>query len=306
MSKKILSREVRVGIAFVLTIACIIFGVNYLKGINIFAPTNVYHAQYDRLNGLVVSNNVVVNGYKVGQVTHIEYDFSRKHPFVITILVDDGIVLPLGSTMNLADDGLLGGKVIDLVYGNSSEFYAPGDTISSAIMPGVMDMMSQLVPRLEGTISRVDSVLEAVNTVVSSKELKNSLRSIERTTADLQVTSANLKTLMNTKVPTIVDNVNTITVDLKKVSSDLNKIQFAELFTRIDRTVNNLQIFSEKINSNEGTIGKLLNDKSMYDNINTTVTSVNNLVVDLKENPKRYVHFSLFGAKDKKEKATNK
>ncbi|MGN0187700.1 MAG: MlaD family protein [Paludibacteraceae bacterium] len=302
MMKKIFTREVKIGLSFILAIVCIVFGLNYLKGINIFAPSNRYYAEFDNLDGLVVSNNVVVRGYKVGQVTEITYDFTLEHPFVVTILVDDEIRLPLGSTMLLRDDGLMGGKVIDIVYGDQSELYAVGDTIPSDMVPGLMAVVGQLVPRLEGTISRVDSVLESVNTLVASPEIKNSLKSIERVTADLQVSSAQLKRVMNTQLPGIMTDINTVTGDLKKVSGDLRQIEFAELFARIDRTVNNLQIFSDKLNSNEGTIGKLMNDNALYDNLNTTVGSVNELVIDLKANPKRYVHFSLFGAKEKKDK----
>ncbi|MDD7528981.1 MAG: MlaD family protein [Bacteroidales bacterium] len=302
MMKKIFTREVKIGLSFIAAVVCIIFGLNFLKGINIFAPSNRYYAEFDNLDGLVVSNNVVVRGYKVGQVTEITYDFTLEHPFVVTILVDDAIRLPLGSTMLLRDDGLMGGKVIDIIYGNQTELHAVGDTVPSDVAPGLMAVVGQLVPRLEGTISHVDSVLESVNSLVASPEIKNSLKSVERITADLQVSSAQLKRVMNTQLPGIMSDINTVTGDLKKVSGDLRQIEFAELFARIDHTVNNLQVFSEKLNSSEGTIGKLMNDNALYDNLNTTVGSVNELVVDLKANPKRYVHFSLFGAREKKDK----
>ncbi len=300
--KKIFTREVKIGLSFIVAIVCIVVGINYLKGINVFAPSNHYYAKFDRLDGLVVSNNVMVRGYKVGQVSNIAYDFACEHPFTITILVDDEVRLPLGSKLVLCDDGLLGGKVIDVRYGTDPQFYASGDTVSSEIDPGMMAALTTLVPKLEGTIERVDSVLESVHRITSSKELKNSLRSIETASADLKTSSAQLKRLMNTQVPKIVSDVNVITDDLKKVSGDLKQVEFAALFARIDHTVNNLQLFSDKLNSNEGTIGKLMNDNGLYDNINTTVTSVNDLVIDLKANPKRYVHFSLFGAKEKKRK----
>ncbi len=302
MLKKIFTREVKIGLAFVLTIVCMIVGINYLKGINILKPSNKYYARYDNLGGLVVSNNVMVRGYKVGQVTEIQYDFTLEHPFVVTILVDDEIRLPKGSTMLLSDDGLLGGKMIELVYAQNSELHTTGDTIASDVASGLMATLGNLVPRLEGTISRVDSVLESVHDLTSSPELKNSLKSLDQTMADLRVSSAKLKVVMNTQVPTIVSDINAITGDLKVVTGSLKQYDFSQLFAQVDHTMNNLQIFSDKLNSNEGTLGKLMNDNAIYDNLNTTVQSVNNLVVDLKANPKRYVHFSLFGAKEKKEK----
>lgn len=300
--KNIFTREVKIGLSFIVAIVCIVVGINYLKGINVFAPSNLYYAKFDRLDGLVVSNNVMVRGYKVGQVSDIAYDFTLEHPFTVTILVDDEVRLPLGTKLVLCDDGLLGGKVIDVRYGTDTLLYASGDTVTSDVDAGLMAAVAMLVPKLDGTIARVDSVLESVHRITSSKELKNSLRSIEVASADLKTSSAQLKRLMNTQVPKIVDDVNVITGDLKKVSGDLKKVEFADLFARIDHTVNNLQVFSDKLTSNEGTMGKLMNDNTLYNNINTTVTSVNDLVVDLKANPKRYVHFSLFGAKDKKKK----
>jgi phospholipid/cholesterol/gamma-HCH transport system substrate-binding protein len=301
--KKIFTREVKIALAFIITIVCIVVGINYLKGINVFEPGNRYYAKFDRLDGLVVSNNVMVRGYKVGQVSEITYDLSLEQPFTVTVLVDEAVKMPAGTQFVLRDDGLLGGKILDIVCGDDpTTFYASGDTIETRIDGGLMASVQELVPKLDGTIARVDSVLESVNNIAKSQELKNSLKSIESITADLRVSSAKLKYVMNNQVPQIVSDVNTITGDLRKVSGDLKQIEFAELFARIDHTVNNLQIFSDKLNSNEGTIGKLMNDNALYNNINTTVNSVNDLVVDLKANPKRYVHFSLFGAREKKQK----
>jgi phospholipid/cholesterol/gamma-HCH transport system substrate-binding protein len=301
--KKIFTREVKIALAFIITIVCIVVGINYLKGINVFEPGNRYYAKFDRLDGLVVSNNVMVRGYKVGQVSEITYDLSLEQPFTVTVLVDEAVKMPAGTQFVLRDDGLLGGKILDIVCGDDpTTFYASGDTIETRIDGGLMASVQELVPKLDGTIARVDSVLESVNDIAKSQELKNSLKSIESITADLRVSSVKLKYVMNNQVPQIVSDVNTITGDLRKVSGDLKQIEFAELFARIDHTVNNLQIFSDKLNSNEGTIGKLMNDNALYNNINTTVNSVNDLVVDLKANPKRYVHFSLFGAREKKQK----
>lgn len=301
--KKIFTREVKIALAFIITIVCIVVGINYLKGINVFEPGNRYYAKFDRLDGLVVSNNVMVRGYKVGQVSEITYDLSLEQPFTVTVLVDEAVKMPAGTQLVLRDDGLLGGKILDIVCGDDpTTFYASGDTIETRIDGGLMASVQELVPKLDGTIARVDSVLESLNDIAKSQELKNSLKSIESITTDLRVSSAKLKYVMNNQVPQIVSDVNTITGDLRKVSGDLKQIEFAELFARIDHTVNNLQIFSDKLNSNEGTIGKLMNDNALYNNINTTVNSVNDLVVDLKANPKRYVHFSLFGAREKKQK----
>lgn len=299
MFKKLFTTQVKIGIAFIAALTCIFFGINYLKGINIFTPSNHYYAEFDQLGGLVTSNGVFVKGYKIGQVRTITYDFKREHPFVVDLLVNDDITLPKGSKILLKDDGLLGGKIIELIYTNESEIYASGDTIPSEIEAGLMAQMGQLVPKLEHTFNQVDSVLSSINALTSSSEVKNSLGSIEKATADLQNSSAQLKKVMNNQVPSILADVNSITGDLKKVSGDLKQVEFAELFARINKTVNNLQIFSDNLNSQNGTLGLLMTDKSLYNNLNSTFKNADNLVIDLKANPKRYVHFSLWGGKEK-------
>jgi len=300
MFKKLFTKEVKIGVAFIAALACIFFGINYLKGINIFTPSNHYYAEFDQLGGLVTSNGVFVKGYKVGQVREISYDFNREHPFVVDLLVNDDIKLPKGSKVVLKDDGLMGGKIIELVYTEVDELYASGDTIPSELEGGLMAQMGELVPKLEQTFSQVDSLLSSLNAITSSSEVKKSLSSIEKTTADLQSTSAQLKKVMNNQVPSILSDVNVITGDLKKVSGDLKQVEFAQLFARIDKTVNNLQIFSDNLNSQNGTLGLLMTDKSLYNNLNSTAKSADNLLIDLKANPKRYVHFSLWGSKEKK------
>lgn len=300
MLKKLFTKEVKIGIAFIVAAAFIFFGINYLKGINIFTPSNHYYAEFDQLGGLVTSNGVFVKGYKVGQVRDIKYDFNREHPFVVDLLVNDDIKLPKGSKVVLKDDGLIGGKIIELVYADAEELYRSGDTIPSEMEGGLMAQFGALVPKLEHTFEQVDSLLSSLNTITSSSEVKNSLSSIEQTTADLKKTSAQLNKLMNNQVPTILSDVNTITGDLKKVSGELKQVEFAQLFERIDKTVNNLQIFSDNLNSQNGTLGLLMTDKSLYNNLNNTVKSADNLLIDLKTNPKRYVHFSLWGPKEKK------
>ena len=306
MLKKLFTKEVKIGLAFIIGLICLLFGVNYLKGINIFTPSNHYYAQFDQLGGLVSSNGVFVKGYKVGQVREISYDFTREHPFLIDLLIDDNVKLPKGSKFVLKDDGLMGGKIIDLVLTKEETLHASGDTIPSEIQAGFMAQIEGLMPKLNHTFSQVDSVLASINAITSSSEVKNSLNSIEKATADLQSSSAQLKKVMNNQVPTILGDVNAITSDLKKVSADLKQIEFADLFASVDKTINNLKTFSENLNSPNGTLGLLMTDKTLYYNLNTTVQNADNLLIDLKANPKRYVHFSLWGGKEKKEKKSKK
>ena len=265
------------------------FGLNYLKGINLFDPINKYYAHYESVEGLAVSCPVYVKGYKVGQVSDIMYDFSKEVPFLIEFTADKNLKLPKGTVAEMFDDGLMGGKAIRLIMSENEEFILSGDTLNSEKAEGLMDLLSEKVlPQLYKTVEDVDSVILAVQQLLASSEVKNSLASIENASKELSATSQRLRCLMDGKVPAVVANVDTISMDLKKVSSDLKEVDYA-----------NLQSLSNSLNDKNGSLGLLLRDKSLYNNLDSTVNSANLLLKDLKENPKRYVHFSLFGKKAK-------
>ncbi|MDR1592499.1 MAG: MlaD family protein [Prevotellaceae bacterium] len=300
--KKLFSREIKIGLAFVVACVLLVYGVNFLSGINLFTSTNSYFATFESLDGLVVSNDVMVRGYKVGQVRTVTYDFTKEKPFFIEISVNEDISLPRGTVMSMENDGLLGGKFINLKLGNSSVFCNKGDTLPSEIAAGLMDELATIVPQISGIASKLDSTLASVNTLITSPEVKNSLVSIEGSAANLRATTATLNVMMNKDVPLILADINTITNDLKHVSEDLKQTDFQELFAQINATIANINRASAKFNSTDNAIGLLINDRQLYDQLNTTVQSANTLLLDLQQYPKRYVHFSLFGGKKEKEK----
>lgn len=304
MKKKFFTREVKVGIMAIVAIFVLYFGLNFLKGVDIFKPINYYYAKYDNIGGLVPSSPVFVKGYKVGQVEEVIYNFSQEESFVVKISVGQDIRLPKDTKIELFDDGLMGGKAIQLVFAptvsGNFDAYQSGDTLLSQKGNGLMAQLSgDLMPKIESISTQADSLLRAVRVLVESKQIANSLSSIEKTTADLALTSAQLKKVMNKDVPGVIKDVNSITGDLKQVSGNLSKVDFAATIASIDHTIKNLNLMTDKINSGEGSIGLLINDKSLYMNLNNTAASADQLIIDLKNNPKRYVHFSLFGSKTK-------
>ncbi len=301
MKKKIFTREVKVGLMAVVAIFVLYFGLNYLKGIDIFSPINSYYAAYENIGGLVPSSPVYVKGFKVGQVEEVKYDFTKKVAFVVRVSVSKDIKLPKGTKVELFDDGLMGGKAIQLVYEPitaTQEMYNPGDTIESQVGTGLMGQLSaDLMPKIESISTQTDSLIRSVRTLIDSKDLKNSLASIEKTTNNLAESSAQLKGMMKNDMPKIMGNVNDITSDFKQISGNLKKIDYAATFASIDHTIANLNLISDKLNSSEGTLGLLINNKDLYINLSNTASSADKLLIDLKNNPKRYVHFSLFGKK---------
>ena len=298
--KKFFTREVKVALLVTTALIILYFGLNYLKGINLFNPINKYYAKYESVEGLVASSPVYVRGYKVGQVNSITYDFSNEIPFVIEFTTEKSLKLPKGTVAEMFDDGLMGGKAIRLVMSKNDEYISDGDTLSALKVAGLMDFLSgQLLPALYKTVADVDSTIVNIQQLIASAEIKNSLKSIESVTSDLSITSERLKNLMDGKIPAVVANIDTISVDLKKVSSDLKDFEYTELLLKVDSTMANLRSLSNSLNDKDGSLGLLLRDQSLYNSLDSTVNSANLLLRDLKENPKRYVHFSLFGRKEK-------
>lgn len=303
MKKKYFTREVKVGIMVVVAIFVLYFGLNFLKGIDIFSPVNYYYGRYENIGGLVPSSPVYVKGFKVGQVEKVNYDFSKKESFVIKISVSKDIQVPKGAKIELYDDGLMGGKAIQLIYepiNASQAMFQPGDTIESEVGIGLMAQLSgDLMPKIESISTQADSLIRSVRMLVENKNLTKSLSSIEHTTADLAVSSSQLKKMMNNDMPRILGDVNVITTDFKQISGNLKKVDYAATFASINHTISNLNLITDKVNSSEGTIGMLLNNKDLYINLSNTAASSDKLLIDLQKNPKRYVHFSLFGSKTK-------
>lgn len=303
MKKNLFTREVKVGIMVIIAIFVLYFGLNFLKGIDIFSPISSYYATYTNIDGLVPSSPVLIKGYKVGQVEEVKYDFSKETAFVVRISVSKDIRIPKGAKIELFDNGLMGGKAIQIVYSpltTDQVLYEPGDTIESQIGTGLMAQVAgDLMPKIENIATQTDSLLRSLRKVMDGKALNNSLNSIESTTDDLAQTSKQLKKLMNNDVPKIMKDVNGVTGDLKKISGNLSTVDFAATFASINHTIANLNLLTDKLNSTDGTVGLLLNDKKLYNNLTSTAEDADKLLIDLKQNPKRYVHFSLFGSKVK-------
>lgn len=300
--KNFFTKEVKIGLSVTVALALLIWGFNFLKGINLFTPTNHYYLKYEKLDGLVVSNGVYINGFKIGQVDEIKYDFTKAEPFGIRITINKDIVVPQGSIAYLFDESMLGEKGINLVLSDAKENHSAGDTLTCAVDQGLFGTIAELVPTLKSTINHADSLIVSVQDLVNSPEIAASLDNIKSMTAELQKSSLSLSKVMNNDLPLIVDNIGSVTNDLRGITDNLNKIDFNDIAYSIDTTMTNLQQFTERINSTDGTIGLLLNDKGLYNELTNTMSSANNLLIDLKANPKRYVHFSLFGAKEKKKK----
>lgn len=298
-------REIKVGIVAVVCLFLLYFGFNFLKGVNIFSPVHDYYGVYAAVNGLTEQSPVYIRGYKVGQVDFIRYDFTQDSAFTVKISVNKDIRVPHGTTMDLIADGLLGGGAIQLSIPTAagSAEYVSGDFLPTQVIPGLMDNLSAgLLGDLDSTILAAKAMIENVNSQLADNHLHSALARIDSLSGELQTSSHALTLLMKNKVPGIVDNLDTMIANISVIAADVRKADLPATIARVDTAIDNINILFADVRAQEGTLGQLIYDKSLYANINTTVQSADSLLVDLKANPRRYVHFSLFGGKDKSDK----
>ncbi|MBR2369585.1 MAG: MCE family protein [Paludibacteraceae bacterium] len=292
--KKFISREVKIGIVVIIAIGMLYFGLNYLKGVNIFKPDTYFYAKYDRVDGIVKTTHVYVNGFQVGHISDIIFDYSKEAPIVLEITVDKKLLVPVGTVAEVYDTGLMGDKAIQLKLGNSSQYHVAGDTLRSATQNGLIaGIVDQILPPIMELVPSIDSTVIALKNVIESPEIKSLLKNADATMANLKHSTG--------KLDSVIDTVQYICNDLSGVTNSLNKVNWDSTMLSLEGTLTNLKTTTDKFNSTDNSIGALLNDKALYVSLDSTVNSANALLMDLKANPKRYVHFSVFGSKDKKE-----
>lgn len=296
----IMKKEFTIGIAAIAALLILFIGINYLKGINMFKSESYYYVDYTNVNGLALSSPVYTNGFKVGLVRDIQYNFNKPGHIIVGIEMDDNIKIPQGSKAELVTE-MLGTVKMNLIMNyNEEKIIAPGDTIEGYANNGIMAKAEEeLLPQMKKMMPKLDSILSSLNKILADPALGNTIKNAEKLTASLSQTSNHLEKLMSNDIPTLTSNVTMITEDLKVISGNLKGIDYAETFNKIDQTLKNVYALTDKLNNKDNTIGLLLNDPELYNNLNATSANAASLLKDLQEHPKRYVHFSLFGKKDK-------
>jgi len=295
-------KEITVAILAIIALFVLYFGFNYLKGINIFSKTTSYVVKYERMNGLVAQCPVYVKGYKVGMVDNIVYDFSQPESFTVCFSVNEDIRLPKGTEVALVPDGLISGEALELIIptDNVTDWYAEGDTLPSSITPGMLSAVAEAVlSQLSPILSSLDSVVNVLEETLSKEQLQSILDNVDGTMANVNAITGKADRMMARQLPQLIDTIQLAMNELHTITDNLSQADLKATVARVDKAVEEVNSLLAAANSEEGTLGKLLNDKSLYDDINHTVNSADSLLIDLKANPKRYVHFSLFGGKDK-------
>lgn len=293
------TKEVKIGITGIVAIALLVYGINFLKGINMFKSGSGYYVKFDNIAGLVTSSPVYANGFGVGIVRNIYYDYERQGQIVVEIDLDDNIKLPQGTSAELETEMLGTVKMNLILPPNATRFHAVGDTISGSVNAGMMGAAANLVPKLETMLPKLDSILGSINTLLADQALTNTLHNTEQITANLQVTTKELNSLLKNDLPAITGNLNVVTANFATISHNLKDIDYAATIAKVNATLDEVKRFTESLQNPNGTVGMLLNDKALYNNLTLTAENAASLLKDVQAQPKRYVHFSIFGRKDK-------
>ena len=296
---KFFTKEVRIGIAAIIALCVLIYGINYLKGIHLFKPSSYFYVKFQNINGLTKSSPVYADGFRVGIVRELYYDYNHPGNVVAEIDVEPDLRIPKGSSAELAAEMLGGVRMNLLLANNPREKYQTGDTIPGGLNSGMLGQVGDLVPQLQKMLPKLDSIMASLNVLLADPAIPATLHNIENLTANLSATSGQLQTLMSNDIPQLTGKLNTIGDNFVTISGNLKEIDYAAAMQKVDSTLANVKMITDKLGSKDNTIGLLLNDPSLYNNLNATTANAASLLEDLRLHPKRYVHFSLFGKKDK-------
>ncbi|MDP3468236.1 MAG: MlaD family protein [Daejeonella sp.] len=310
-----ITNETKVGVLAAVAITVLIVGYSFLKGNDVFSRENEFYAIYTRVDGLTVSKPVLVNGYQIGRVSNLTLQPDGQ--ILVQFKVDPEYAIPKNTIAKLESTDLLGGKAIVFELGTGSDFAADGDTLNANVKRDLMDQVEPVQKKAEQIIARMDSVLTSVNNTLNPEFQRNfdrSFASIASTLETLEKTTRTVDGLVSnqsSKISGIMTNLESISANFKnnnskitaivsnfeKVSDEVAKANFAQTITEANKAVADLQTVINKVNSGNGTLGQLINDERMYNNLTNAAANLDNLMIDLKANPKRYVSFSVFGGK---------
>lgn len=276
------SREIKVGVLAVICAGILYFGLNFLKGVNIFSPTDCYYGFFERSNGLTEQAPVYILGHKVGLVETIQYDFTKTPAFTVGVNIDKGIVLPRGTEMALIADGLLGGAAIELklpTMPNRAMPYQRGDTLPTVVTPGLMDnLQTGILAHLDSLLLEANTLMATLNNEMEEGSLHNSLQNFERLTADLKASGKDLRQLTHNQLPEMMNKVDTTLSDLQVVMAAVRKAEIENTIAELNTAI---QSVNTALKSEDGTVGLLLNDKALYENLNTTLEDLDKVMVNV-------------------------
>ena len=299
---KYFTKEVKIAIVAIVGIIVLFLGMNFLKGLDLFSSDTRYYISFKDISGLSSSCPIYADGYKVGVVRSIDYNYGEQKDIIVEADINKDMRIPKGSSAEIVSDLMGNVKVNLLLATNMRERVKAGETIVGGINDGAMGQVKDLIPVVQNMLPKLDSILTSVNTLLADPALKNSLHNVETITTNLTVSSRELNQMLGTlnqRVPGLLAKADGVMDNAQTLTHNLAGVDVEGTMRKVNATLSNVQAFTEQLNNNQGSLGLLMRDPNLYYNLNSTVKSADSLLIDLKAHPKRYVHFSLFGKKDK-------
>jgi len=301
-------KEIGIGLIFIVALVLFIWGFSFLKGFNLFKEQRVVYAVYQQVSGLSRANPVSINGLKVGQVSDIYFEPGFSGNIIVKLTIETQIPIPRNSIALIYSSDLMGSKAIDLKLGNDSLYIKNGDTLATKVEASLKEAVNQQIQPLkakaEELIVSIDSVVTVIKQIFSEKARENltsSLASVQKTFENLENASFNLDQMIAAEkvrfgeimynLESIIDNMLS---NFSTLSDSLAKAKIPQTFANINRVVGDVAGIVDKINNGEGSIGMLVNDEALYNDLQRSAEQLNLLLEDIRINPKRYVRFSLF------------
>ena len=297
---KFFTKEVKIALVAIVAIVILYVGMQFLKGLALFSNDDTYYIRFSNVSGLATSSPVYANGYRVGVVRTIDYDYSRPDCIIASFDLDPKMQLHEGTRAEIVSD-FMGNVKLELQLGAvTGRLLAKGDTIEGGLQGGLMTKAAQMVPKVEALLPKLDSILAGVQTLVTDPAISATLQNAERLTASLNTTARQLNQLtaqLNRQMPQMMDKAQGVLDNTATLTGNLAQLDLQATMQRVDQTLANVQQLTAALNSPHGTVGMLLNDAQLYQNITATMRDVDSLLVDFKAHPRRYINVSVFGRK---------
>ena len=299
------TKEIKLALVAILSICIIYFGIIFLKGLKLFSTDNIYFVEMKDVGGLAKSAEVTSKGMKVGLVKDITYN-SDNQMLSVEVELNEGIVPTQGSYANITKE-LLGAPKLNIVMGeNPKALLNRGDTIKGVVGPDLMSVANEMIPQIKQLQPKLDSILTAINNIVNDPAIMESLSNLEYASRNLKTTSNKINSVLDSEMPQLVNKANKICNNLQNTTDKINKIDIVgiadnanQTLVTTNQTMQELKVFTNTLNNPNSSLGRLMNDPNIYNNLDSTTLNASRLLEDIRLNPKRYINFSLIGKKSK-------
>ena len=284
-----------IGLTALMALLMFYFGFNFLKGTNIFERTNVYYVTFEHLKDVTKSTPVSMDGYRVGLVRSLHFDYEHLKGVTAELALDKNIKIPKGSKVIIKGNPLSGAELSIAKPKTYTAFHSPGDSLMAFSSGDLMSQVSDdLLPAIAGLLSKKDTMLYNFDKVINNPHIHTAFREIAEASENLSASTRTLRNMMTTKVPGIMNEVEVMSKNFSSISTKVNNMALDSTVMRLNRVLSDTEGMTKRLNSKDNTLGLLLNDKALFESIYKTTRSADTLLMDLKKNPKRYVHFSIF------------